>query len=56
LLPVKIGSALEPYLDQIAKEMKNYCKGRKTVVFLPLIATSQKFCRMLNDVGLKAAK
>lgn len=51
-----IGCALEPYLHQIANEMARYCKGRKTVVFLPLIATSQKFCRMLNDVGLRAAE
>lgn len=52
----EVGSALEPYLEQIAQEMKNYCKDRKTVVFLPLIATSQKFCRMLNDAGLRAAE
>ena len=52
----EIGNALEPYLEQIAREMANYCKGRKTVVFLPLIATSQKFCAMLNDAGLKAAE
>lgn len=52
----EIGCALEPYLEQIAKEMRTYCQGRKTVVFLPLIATSQKFCRMLNDVGFKAAE
>jgi superfamily II DNA or RNA helicase len=52
----EIGHALEPYLKQIAREMKSYCKGRKTVVFLPLIATSQKFCQMLNDVGLSAAE
>lgn len=51
-----IGCALEPYLYQIANEMARYCRGRKTVVFLPLIATSQKFCRMLNDVGLRAAE
>ena len=51
-----IGYALEPYLAQIAKVMAEHCRGRKTVVFLPLIATSQKFCRMLNDVGLKAAE
>ena len=51
-----IGCALEPYLHQIAGEMARYCRGRKTVVFLPLIATSQKFCRMLNDVGLRAAE
>lgn len=52
----EIGHALEPYLQQIASEMANYCRGRKTVVFLPLIATSQRFCRMLNDLGLRAAE
>lgn len=52
----EIGSVLEPYLHQIADEMIHYCKGRRTVVFLPLIATSQRFCRMLNDRGLKAAE
>lgn len=51
-----IGCALEPYLHQIANEMARYCRGRKAVVFLPLIATSQKFCRMLNDVGMRAAE
>lgn len=52
----EIGTALEPYLEQIAVEMRHYCQGRKTVVFLPLIATSQKFCRMLNEVGLRACE
>ncbi|NLV84127.1 MAG: DEAD/DEAH box helicase family protein [Spirochaetales bacterium] len=52
----EIGTALEPYLEQIAVEMRHYCQSRKTVVFLPLIATSQKFCRMLNDVGLRACE
>lgn len=52
----EIGDALEPYLEQIAREMAQYCDGRKTVVFLPLIATSQKFCRMLNDAGMKACE
>lgn len=51
-----ISCALEPYLVQIANEMAHYCEGRKTVVFLPLIATSQKFCKMLNDVGLRAVE
>lgn len=51
-----IGHALEPYLEQIAREMAHYCKGRKTVVFLPLIATSQKFRAMLEDAGLRAAE
>ena len=52
----EIGSALEPYLNQIVLEMIKYCKGRKTVVFLPLIKTSQKFCELLNVHGLKAAE
>ena len=52
----EIGSALEPYLTKIAKEMLNYCRGRKTVVFLPLVKTSKKFCRILNDCGFKAAE
>lgn len=51
-----IGCALEPYLVQIANEMAHCCEGRKTVVFLPLIAASQKFCKMLNDVGLRAVE
>lgn len=51
-----IGNALEPYLESIADEMVHYCKDRKTIVFLPLIETSQKFCRMLNDRGMKAVE
>jgi len=52
----EIGCALEPYLNQITLEMLNYCKGRKTVVFLPLIETSQKFCELLNLHGFRAAE
>ncbi len=51
-----IGHALEPFLGQIATEMFATCHGRKTVVFLPLISTSQKFCAMLNQLGLHAAE
>lgn len=49
-----IGCALEPYLEQIADQIGVYGKGRKTVVFLPLVSTSQKFCQMLKDRGIKA--
>lgn len=52
----EIGNALEPYLMQIADEMVKYCRDRKTVVFLPLVSTSQKFCRMLLERGLSAAE
>lgn len=51
-----IDTALDPYLYQIADEMKNYCKDRKTVVFLPLVKTSQKFRNILNEKGFKAAE
>lgn len=51
-----LGNSLDPYLDQIADEMIKHCKGRKTVVFLPLIETSKKFCRVLQSKGFIAAE
>lgn len=51
-----LGTALDPYLEQIAAEMAQRCKGRKTVVFLPLIKTSQKFRDLLNTYGFRAAE
>ena len=52
----ELGTALEPYLEQIAYQMQNYCRGRRTVVFLPLIATSQKFRDILEAHGFRAAE
>lgn len=52
----ELGTALDPYLEQIAREMETYCKGRKTVVFLPLVKTSQKFRDILNEHGFRAAE
>lgn len=52
----EIATALDPYLEQIADEMEKYCKDRKTVVFLPLIKTSQKFRDILNAHGFQAAE
>lgn len=51
-----IGTALDPYLYQIADEMLKYCANRKTVVFLPLVKTSQKFTQILNNKGFHAAE
>lgn len=51
-----IGTALDPYLHGIAEEMKKYCLDKKTVVFLPLVKTSQKFRDILNDSGFCAAE
>lgn len=52
----EVGTALDPYLYQIADEMVKNCADRKTVVFLPLIKTSQKFCSILNEKGFRAAE
>lgn len=51
-----IDCALDPYLYSIANEMSKACADRKTVVFLPLVKTSQKFRDILNSKGFKAAE
>lgn len=51
-----IDTALDPYLFGIAEEMKKYCMDRKTVVFLPLVKTSQKFVEILNAAGFRSAE
>lgn len=51
-----IATALDPYLEIIAEEMEKYCSNKKTVVFLPLVKTSQKFRDILNNHGFKAAE
>lgn len=51
-----IGTALDPYLYQIADEMVKCCMDRKTVVFLPLIKTSQKFRDILEAKGFSAVE
>lgn len=48
----ELGDALEPYLKSIADEMAERCQDRKTVVFLPLVRTAEKFARMLNSRGI----
>ena len=52
----EVGTALEPYLEQIANEIADNYADRKTVVFLPLVRTSQKFCDLLNGIGIKTAE
>jgi superfamily II DNA or RNA helicase len=52
-----LGTALDPYLERIADEMVAAgCLGRKTLVFLPLIKTSQKFRDLLQARGFAAAE
>ena len=47
-------AALEPYLDEIAKAMTEYCEDRKTIVFLPLVAMAQEFADILRRNGFDA--
>lgn len=51
-----LGNTLEQYLERIAQLMQKHCANRKTVVFLPLIATSQKMCGILNAAGFRCAE
>lgn len=51
-----VGHVLEPYLEKIAEEMQKNCQGRKIVVFLPLVKTSQKFKDILISKGFRAAE
>ena len=49
-----LGSILDKYLPRIAVAIKEFAPTRRTVVFLPLIATSKKMCAELCAAGLKA--
>lgn len=44
-----LGTALDPYLEEIARQLPKYCWDRKTVIFLPLVSTSQKMCQLINE-------
>jgi len=46
-----LGSAIDPYLEQIAKQIP---QDRKTLIFLPLIKTSQRMTGYLKALGYKA--
>lgn len=45
--------AIEPYLQRVAEQIKEF-GGKKTLVFLPLIATSQKMTGICQSIGLNA--
>jgi superfamily II DNA or RNA helicase len=49
-----LGAALEPYLDEIAAVIRDNCAFRRTLAFLPLIATSQKFVAACRMAGISA--
>lgn len=49
-----LGEAIEPYLRKCAEAWIEHARSRKTVVFLPLIETSKKFCAILRELGVNA--
>lgn len=51
-----LGSALDPYLRQICREIGERCRDRKTIVFTPLIATSRKMLGLFGDEGLSEVR
>lgn len=51
-----LSDALAPYLEAIAAEMAEHCRDRKTLVFLPLIATSQKMAEILRGHGFRSGE
>ena len=50
-----ISNALNPYMREIARAIRDEAAFRRTLVFLPLIATSKEFTRICNEEGLAAA-
>lgn len=51
----ELGDALTPYLRETAEVILRYAKGRKTLAFWPLVATSQSFKKVASEVGLRVA-
>ncbi|MBO7688655.1 MAG: DEAD/DEAH box helicase [Kiritimatiellae bacterium] len=51
-----LGSALDPYLRQICREIKERCHDRKTIVFTPLIATSRKMLQIFVEEGVQEVR
>jgi superfamily II DNA or RNA helicase len=50
----QLGTALDPYLPQIAAELWRTCKNRKLLVFLPLRDTARRMAVELARVGFMA--
>ena len=50
----QVAETLQPYLPEIARNIKEYASDRKTVVFLPLVSIAKEFQAYLEEVGLEA--
>lgn len=45
---------LEPYLGQIADELKDKAQGRKTIIFTPTIAIGEQMATLLEEKGFNS--
>lgn len=50
--PNELGQALDLYLEAIADSIVKECKGRKTVIFTPLVRISQRLNGLLKNRGI----
>jgi len=50
----EVANRIEPFLEEIAKEIWEEARGRKVLIFLPSIATSKMLAGYLRDVGFRA--
>lgn len=50
----ELDHAITPYLASAVQAIKDFASDRKTLVFLPLIKTSEKFVELCRDAGLLA--
>lgn len=50
----ELGETIEPYLAAIAESIKREAAGRRILVFLPLIATSELFVTKCLEAGISA--
>jgi superfamily II DNA or RNA helicase len=49
-----LDTALHPYLEAVAQQLAEHAPFRKTLVFLPLVATSKDFVQACKNIGLAA--
>lgn len=46
---------ITPHLEEIAKAIQHYASFRRTLIFLPLIQTCERFVEIAHSIGLAAA-
>ena len=51
---VEADEAIRPYLEKMADMVVEHGEGRSGIIFLPLVATSQVFAKLLKDRGIEA--